>query len=100
KVVFLNVADPEHPSVITDAAGRPLEVFRKGIKGGAAALTSLPDGRFLLGVWTDSDPRPPRKHLDLYLSRGTDLFQGFEPKPRRLIKPVAALPRFQTIDFL
>jgi hypothetical protein len=41
-------------------------------------MTALADGRLLLAVWSDSDKVPvPRFHLDLYLSAGSAVTNGF-----------------------
>jgi hypothetical protein len=99
-VVFLQLDDPLRPAVIRGATIR-----RPGLrKASAAALTRLPDGRVLAGVcWYEARLlRRDRAWLDLYLSAGTDLRNGWQPA--RVAVDVRAqfgdAPPWQSIAFL
>ncbi|MFQ5648923.1 MAG: hypothetical protein ACE5IY_03190 [bacterium] len=72
KIVFYHMADPENPELFDVTIDRP------GVRAGAVAMTKLPGGRFLVAVWSDSDHLERR--LDFYLSKSTDIFEGFEPR--------------------
>jgi hypothetical protein len=72
-------------------------------KGGAVALTRLPNQHYLCGVWTDSDHLPRR--LDLYLSVNTDLLNGFRPEPLswqadRMLPAGGPNVAYQTLSFV
>jgi hypothetical protein len=74
RVVFLSLAQPLAPARLEPKIERPGA-------GGSVALTRLPNGHFVCGVWSD----PPRKdqpgRLDLYLSKSPQLKDGFPPEP-------------------
>jgi hypothetical protein len=72
-VVFYNMRKPEQPTEF------PLRVKRSKAKAGAAALTRLPSGFYLLAVWSDSDRKP--KRIDFYRSKTRDFSDGFSPGP-------------------
>jgi hypothetical protein len=100
KVVFYDVSNPEHPRKLGTAIDRP------GRKAGAAAVTRLSNGHFLVAVLSAFDGRPRR--LDFYLSCGPVLEDGFlkEPVTWRVAE-VEARPGqeptfsyFQTISFI
>ncbi|NIR49414.1 hypothetical protein GWO43_12980 [candidate division KSB1 bacterium] len=75
KVVFYNFAKPEAPEKF------PFELDLPGKKAYAVALTNLPDGPFLLGVWCSNDPqitnRDDSRRMDLYISKDTNFENGF-----------------------
>jgi hypothetical protein len=71
RVVFYDLADPEHPRRLG------VEIDRPGRKAYAAALTRLPNGRVLAAVFAARDRLP--KRIELYLSRSHDLAAGFQP---------------------
>ena len=73
-IAFLDVSNPEKPVRLTGH-----DVKRGSAKAGACAMTPLADGRLLLAVWSDSDKvTKPRLHLDLYLSDGPEVDDGFD----------------------
>jgi hypothetical protein len=101
-VCFFDMTNPAAPRFFRGADER---IVRPGFKAGAAALTRLPNGHYLCGVWSDSDQGPMR--LDLYLSE-TPLFDGrFRQSPDavRTWTPDASDPdrrafMFQAVNFL
>ena len=105
KIVFVDVSDPDNPSVI------PNKSIRRGdSKAGACAVTQLGPTEGLLAVWSDSDfkkpgaSRNPPYHLDLYRFDPTDL-----PGNQSRLAPVAQYfptqthsfhRKFQSLDFV
>jgi len=75
KVVFYDMIRPEEPRRL------PIEIERPGEKAYAAALTRMPNGRYLTAVLADRDGIPRR--IDFYLSRSSDLTDGFNPEAVR-----------------
>jgi len=75
KVVFYDMSRPEEPRRL------PVEITRPGEKAYAAALTRMPNGRYFAAVLADRDGIPRR--IDFYLSRSTDLADGFNPEAVR-----------------
>jgi len=73
KIVFFDLSAPETPRRL------PVEIMRPGRKATATALTRLPSGHVLVAVLSAFDGLPRR--IDFYLSRTTDLAEGFEPEP-------------------
>ena len=69
-VQFFCIKDALHPIPFKTAS-----INRTGEIAGAAGLIRLKNGRYLCGVWVDSDEKGHR--LDLYLSRTTDIADGF-----------------------
>ncbi|NIT88376.1 MAG: hypothetical protein GWM92_13240, partial [Gemmatimonadetes bacterium] len=94
---FLHVADPTEPTEIEGAA-----LARDVPSVGAAALTRLPDGRYLLGAWWEDGAADPPGRLDLYLSATDDFRDGFSPEPLRFPFPAVGerKPAYQAISFL
>lgn len=100
RIVFYDVADPEHPRKLA------VEVERPGRKAPAVALTRLDNGRFLTAVLSAYDGLPRR--IDFYLSRTTVLDDGFQVSPVTWhVSAVRARPgqkrtfsHFQTINFI
>jgi hypothetical protein len=72
RILFFDFKDPENPKKF------PFEIDRKGEKAGAVAMTKLPNGYYLVGVWSDSDKHPDR--IDFYLSNKSKLSSGFGNK--------------------
>lgn len=74
KVKFVNVSDPKNPKVLPEH----VDIFRTRSvgKGGASSLVQLASGNYLCGMWSDSDHLEPR--LDLYLSKSSNLMDGFK----------------------
>ena len=94
QVLFLNVSNPSSPRLITDWSGAPLTIKRDDTKASATALTVLPDGRFLLGVYYRSEI------IDFYLSLDDDIRQGFSgPVTRKLRRIGNTRPDYQSIVF-
>jgi hypothetical protein len=73
KVVFFDLSAPESPRRL------PVEIARPGRKATATALTRLPNGHVLVAVLSAFDGLPRR--IDFYVSRTTDLAEGFEEEP-------------------
>ncbi len=71
KISFLCINDPLKPIHFEGA-----DIVRKGEIAGAAGLIRLKDGKYLCGVWIDSDDLKHR--LDLYVSVSDDLADGFK----------------------
>lgn len=97
RVLFLHVRDPVEPAELVDAG-----IARSVPKAGAAALTRLPDGHFLCGVWWEDDDSDPPGCLDLYLSKSDRLTAGFDPTPSRTRFPTVGgrKPEYQSIALL
>jgi hypothetical protein len=101
RVMFLRVGETpdvlERFDFLVDREGRP---------GGAAALTKLPDGHYLLAVsWEDTSS--PQTRIDFYLSNDTDFRHGFKAETRRTWSMPADYvhqfrrdPAYQNIDFV
>lgn len=94
RVEFFGFRDPARPTDLGSG------IARRGAKAGAVALTRLEDGRFLAGVWSDSERVAPEKHLDLYLSSGPTLLRTRWQGPFCFTAEVAGIPKFQTIALL
>jgi hypothetical protein len=100
RVVFYDLADPEHPRRLS------VEIVRPGRKASATAVTRLPNGHLLAAVLSAYDGLPLR--LDFYLSRSTELDDGFSPDPLTWrVSLVEARPNqhptfshFQAINFI
>ena len=100
KIVFFDVADPVNPQRL------PVEIPRPGRKAGSVAVTDLPDGRLLVAVLSAFDGLPRR--LDFYLSRTSQLTDGFMPELATWrVSEVRARPGqertfayFQSINFI
>jgi hypothetical protein len=100
KVVFYDLTNPEAPRKL------PVEIDRPGRKATATAITRLANGRVLIAVLSAFDGLPRR--MDIYLSRGTDLEDGFLPEPATwLVSDVEAragqektFAYFQAINFV
>lgn len=95
RVLFLEISNPLEPRVITGGT-----VFRSDVKARATAITTLPDGRLLLGVLS-SQRRwfglfGARPVLDVYLSRTDDISDGFGDPCAIALAPRA---RYQAISF-
>jgi hypothetical protein len=94
QVIFLNVADPANPRLLADWSGAPLIIKRDDTKASATAITALPDGRFLLGVYYRSEI------IDFYLSLDDDIRAGFSgPVTRKLKRIGNTRPDYQSIVF-
>jgi hypothetical protein len=63
------MSDPERPRRFRN------RIHRESAKAGAVALTRLPSGHYLCGVWSDSDRSLPMR-LDLYVSKNAGSFDG------------------------
>jgi hypothetical protein len=102
EVCFFDLTDPVSPRFFR---GPDQRIVRPGFKGGACALTRLPNGHYLCGMWSDSDSGPMR--LDLYLSE-SPVFDGrFRQSPGAVSTWVPDNTNtdcraffFQTINFL
>lgn len=94
RVEFFGFRDPTRPTDLACGIARP------GVKAGAVALTRMEDGRFLVGVWSDSELRPPQQHLDFYMSTSTSLLGTGWNGPFCFTIEVARLPKYQTIALL
>ena len=74
-IVFYYMKNPEQPKRFN------IDIERCGEKAGAVALTKLPNGYYLVAVWSDSDKnKEPR--LDFYRSKSKNIFNGFEQDHR------------------
>jgi hypothetical protein len=73
KVVFYDLTNPDAPRRL------PVEISRPGRKASSTAVTRLPNGHLLVAVLAQFDGLPLR--VDFYLSRTTDLNDGFQPEP-------------------
>lgn len=71
RITFVCIKDPIKPIPF-----RGIDIERTGEIAGAAALIRLKNGRYLCGVWVDSDSEGHR--LDLYLSLSGNLADGFK----------------------
>jgi hypothetical protein len=101
KIVFLDMTDPADPCELPERCTIPRS--RDVGLAGAAAVTRLPNGHYLCGVWSDSDHLPSR--LDCYLSKTRDFLDGFNPTPlswehRRLLPVGGRSPKFQAVNFV
>lgn len=76
KVSFYCIKDPLNPLPFKGA-----DIDRDDEIAGAAALIRLKNGKYLCGVWIDSDVKGHR--LDLYVSVSNDLADGFGPSPNK-----------------
>lgn len=74
EIRFYDCHDPENIEII------PTVIERKGVKAGAVALAKLPNGHFLVLVWSYSDSSKD-KHLDFYLSHSPTFTDGFQEDP-------------------
>ena len=100
KVVFYDFSEPEHPRKL------PVEIDRPGRKASATAFARLANGHFLVAVLSAFDGLPRR--MDVYLSRGAALEDGFLPQPATwFVSDVQArdgqektFAFFQTINFI
>jgi len=70
KISFLCIRDAKNPVFFSKS-----DILRTNEIAGAAALIRLKNGKYLCGVWVDSDQKGHR--LDLYVSRTDDIAQGF-----------------------
>ncbi len=74
KIIFLDMSDPVNPLLLD------CEIDRLNLtKAGAVALGKLSSGKFLCAVWREVKKKP-KGRLDFYVSRSTDIIQGFEEK--------------------
>ena len=98
RVLFLHLRDPLAPEVFPNSVG----IECRTSKAGATALTRLPNGHFLCGVWTD------KGGLEFYVSHESDTFSGFGPTRQWDVSPWKykdALggrdsPQYQSIGFV
>jgi hypothetical protein len=96
---FFDVSNPAAPLLVGGAS----TITRAGrAHAGAAAVTCLPGGRFLAGVWWDEGAGKKAAMLDLYLSAGTDVRQGFSAQPFAIDfgKTLGREVAYQSIAFL
>lgn len=96
---FFDISNPAAPSLVGGAS----TIARAGrAHAGAAAITCLPGGRFLAGVWWDEGAGKKAAMLDLYLSAGADVRQGFsaQPVPIDFGKTLGKEVAYQSIAFL
>jgi hypothetical protein len=100
-VAFFDVTDPLDVRMLPEPCfiPRPPEVGR----GGAVALTRLPNGFYLAAMWSDCDQHPRR--LDFYLSNSNDILEGFRPEflswtHDRLLPAGCAPAAYQNINFV
>ncbi len=102
RIVFFDMGQPEQPGRIDPS----LDIKRPGEKAGAVALARLDDGRYLCGVWSDSDSLPVR--LDCYVSRSSEFSDGWLDTPTRWYASTARaagiqsrkVPKFQAVNFV
>ena len=100
QVAFYDLSDPESPRRLA------VEIDRLGRKASATAVTRLSNGHVLVAVLAAYDGLPRR--VDFYLSRTTDLNDGFAPDPLLWrVSDVGARPgqdrtfaHFQGVNFL
>ncbi len=100
KIVFYSMVKPEAPQRLNFTIDRP------GVKAAAVALTKLPNGYILVAVWSDSDSLERR--LDFYISKSTNILDGFhQQKVTWLASNVQAsigqqpnFSNFQNINFI
>lgn len=102
RTVFVDFADPLKPRPL------PIEIIGPSEKAGAASLVNLPGGRFLCLIYRDEKVKKnqPTGFLDFYLSRTTDLCDGFAEQPFATVHYAAVeergdrKPGYQTVQFL
>lgn len=110
RIGFYDVSVPTNPTSLG------IDIYRNERKAGAAAVTRLENGHFLLAVWSDSESKmvPPRhrtsthpwrkvtlpQRLDLYLSKTTDVRDGFRSRAVSLTHEVQEFEKFQGLNFL
>ncbi len=102
RTVFVDLSDP--------LAARPLPFVIEGpsVKGGAAALTRLPNDHFLCAVYRDEamPKKKPTGFFDFFLSNSTDISDGFAADPFAQVYygdvegREDRLPGYQTVQFL
>ena len=98
KVVFIDVSDPMNPKRYSNFINRDIA----GQKAGAASSIKLPNGHFLVAVWTEADP--VGKRMDFYLSTSPKIDSVYTGPMTvgldEFTNQTAASPRFQHIDFI
>ena len=72
KIIFYNVSNPQKPQKLD------IEINRPAQKAYAVTLVRLTNGFFLVAVLSDRDIL--KRRLDFYLSKSTNLLDGFEEK--------------------
>ncbi len=106
EIRFFNFSDPERIEAIgkweDPSTFSPTIIERKGVLAGAVALAKLPNGYFLVAVWSYSDSSKD-KHLDFYLSRSNVFTDGFNQEPLVWMDrkyPKNLLEDYQAINFI
>ncbi len=109
RIAFYDMSVPTNPTSLG------IDIYRNERKAGAAAVTRLQNDYFLLAVWSDSESKmvPPRhrstrpwrkvalpRRLDLYLSKTTDVRDGFRSGAVSLTDEVKEFEKFQGLNFL
>lgn len=96
RVKFFHIADPFDPKLV----GGNSTIERSYPKAGAAAITRLahPSRRLVTAVWSDAK----KSLIDLYLSRGEDVRDGFFADPITIDfgETLGFHPFYQAIAFL
>ena len=71
KIVFLNMRDPEQPTVFSFSLNRDTYV-----RSNAVAMAKMPNGRFLCAVWREVQSKPQGR-IDFHVSTDNDFRNGF-----------------------
>ena len=107
QIVFYKIDYPDKENhSIKDLSIEKLNITidRPSKSASAVAFTRLPDGYYLLAVWTDG-PNRKNKGLDFYYSKDTDLAHGFDLNdmihiPTSLFYNYKGRNNFQNINFV
>lgn len=102
RTVFIDFSDPLQPRPL------PIEVEGRSVKAGAAALTRLPDGRFVCLIWREEKVKgkKPPGWMDFHLSHTDDICDGFGEAPFATVyygevgNRGDRRPSYQTVQFL